>query len=299
MTIFKDIVELLHNNDCVILPGFGAFVLKKKSASIIQNKFIPPSKNVSFNSMLKENDGLLVKYISETRKTSYKKALNLVEKEVEAFNKKLTRDLLVEIESIGIFELKDENSLNFNPDLSINFDSSSFGLQSFLKDPLLKNIKTESKKEISFVSNYLLRNAAIFISVMGLSYLGYFNYTNYIDTEKLNNIAVAQNQILKKVQAATFDLGELPAISLNVSAPVINQSSIYFSVIAGSFRSKNNAQKQLNSLISLGYKASYTTINPKGLYRVAYARLKTRNEAASLISIIKGNGQDAWLLIEN
>ena len=299
MTIFKDIVELLHNNDCVILPGFGAFVLKKKSASIIQNKFIPPSKNVSFNSMLKENDGLLVKYISETRKTSYKKALNLVEKEVEAFNKKLTRDLLVEIESIGVFELKDENSLNFNPDLSINFDSSSFGLQSFLKDPLLKNIKTESKKEISFVSNYLLRNAAVFISVMGLSYLGYFNYTNYIDTEKLNNIAVAQNQILKKVQAATFDLGELPAISLNVSAPVINQSSIYFSVIAGSFRSKNNAQKQLNSLISLGYKASYTTINPKGLFRVAYARLKTRKEASSLISKIKGSGQDAWLLIEN
>ena len=299
MTIFKDIVELLHNNDCVILPGFGAFVLKKKSASIIQNKFIPPSKNVSFNSMLKENDGLLVKYISGTRKTSYKKALNLVEKEVEAFNKKLTRDLLVEIESIGIFELKDENSLNFNPDLSINFDSSSFGLQSFLKDPLLKNIKTESKKEFSFVSNYLLRNAAIFISVMGLSYLGYFNYTNYIDTEKLNNIAVAQNQILKKVQAATFDLGELPAISLNVSAPVINQSSIYFSVIAGSFRSKNNAQKQLNSLISLGYKASYTTINPKGLFRVAYARLKTRKEASSLISKIKGSGQDAWLLIEN
>jgi len=299
MTIFKDIVELLHNNDCVILPGFGAFVLKKKSASIIQNKFIPPSKNVSFNSMLKENDGLLVKYISGTRKTSYKKALNLVEKEVEAFNKKLTRDLLVEIESIGIFELKDENSLNFNPDLSINFDSSSFGLQSFLKDPLLKNIKTESKKEISFVSNYLLRNAAIFISVMGLSYLGYFNYTNYIDTEKLNNIAVAQNQILKKVQAATFDLGELPAISLNVSAPVINQSSIYFSVIAGSFRSKNNAQKHLNSLISLGYKASYTTINPKGLFRVAYARLKTRKEASSLISKIKGSGQDAWLLIEN
>jgi len=299
MTIFKDIVELLHNNDCVILPGFGAFVLKKKSASIIQNKFIPPSKNVSFNSMLKENDGLLVKYISETRKTSYKKALNLVEKEVEAFNKKLTRDLLVEIESIGIFELKDENSLNFNPDLSINFDSSSFGLQSFLKDPLLKNIKTESKKEISFVSNYLLRNAAIFISVMGLSYLGYFNYTNYIDTEKLNNIAVAQNQILKKVQAATFDLGELPAISLNVSAPVIKQSSIYFSVIAGSFRSKNNAQKHLNSLISLGYKASYTTINPKGLFRVAYARLKTRKEASSLISKIKGSGQDAWLLIEN
>jgi nucleoid DNA-binding protein len=57
MTIFKDIVELLHNNDCVILPSFGAFVLKKRSAKVVGNEFIPPAKNVSFNSMLKENDG--------------------------------------------------------------------------------------------------------------------------------------------------------------------------------------------------------------------------------------------------
>jgi nucleoid DNA-binding protein len=66
MTIFKDIVDLLHNNDCVILPGFGAFVLKKKSATVVGNEFIPPSKKVSFNSMLKENDGLLVKQISRS-----------------------------------------------------------------------------------------------------------------------------------------------------------------------------------------------------------------------------------------
>ncbi|MDG2500420.1 MAG: SPOR domain-containing protein, partial [Flavobacteriaceae bacterium] len=74
MTIFKDIVELLHNNDCVILPSFGAFVLKKRSAKVEGNEFIPPAKNVSFNAMLKENDGLLVKHISRVRKISYAKA---------------------------------------------------------------------------------------------------------------------------------------------------------------------------------------------------------------------------------
>ena len=94
-------------------------------------------------------------------------------------------------------------------------------------------------------------------------------------------------------------LGELPLINLTVSAPVVDQNSTYFSVISGSFRSKENAQKQLNSLINLGYKASYTSINPKGLFRVAYARLKTRKEAAELISKIKTSGADAWLLIEN
>ena len=296
MTIFKDVVDLLHNNDCVILPGFGAFVLKSKSASINGHEFIPPRKDISFNAMLKENDGLLVKHISKTRKTSYKKALSIVEEEIKSFNNRLSKDLIVQIDSIGIIELKDENNLNFNPDLSRNFDISSFGLKSFSKEPILKK---ESRKESQFISNSLLKNAAIFISVIGLSYFGYFNYSNYIDNEKLNNIAIAQSQILENVQAATFDLGDLPAINLSVSAPSIDQNSVYFSVISGSFRSKNNAQKQLNNLIALGYKASYTSINPKGLFRVAYARLKTRKEASSLISKIKLNGQDAWLLIEN
>ena len=299
MTLFKDIIELLHNNDCVIVPGFGAFVLKTKAASIKGNEFVPPSKNVSFNSMLKENDGLLVKYISEIKKISYKKALIELEDEVNALNKKLSKDLLLEIPSLGIFELKNENTLYFNPDLSVNYDNSSFGLKSFLKEPILQVIKKESRKEATLVSNYILRNAAIFISIIGLSYFGYFNYNSYIDTEKLKNIAIAQDKILKNVQTATFNLGELPAINLNVTAPIIKDNSIYYSVISGSFRSKNNAQKQLNNLISQGYKASFTSINPKGLFRVAYARLNTRNEAASLILTIKGDGNDAWLLIED
>jgi hypothetical protein len=246
--------------------------------------------------MLKENDGLLVKYISEIRKISYKKALIILEDEVNSLNKKLSKDLLVEIPSFGIFELKNESTLYFNPDLSVNYDSSSFGLKSFLKEPILKIIKKESSKESPSVTNYLLRNAAIFISVIGLSYFGYFNY---IDTEKLKNIAIAQDQILQNVQAATFNLGELPAINLNVTAPILEDNSIYFSVISGSFRSKLNAQKQLNTLISKGYQASFTSVNPKGLYRVAYARLKSRKEAASLIFTIKQDGKDAWLLIEN
>ena len=246
MTLFKDIIELLHKNDCVIVPDFGAFVLKSKAASIKGNEFVPPAKHVSFNSMLKENDGLLVKYISEIRKISYKKALIVLEEEVISLNKKLSKDLLVEIPSLGIFELKNESTLYFNPDLSVNYDSSSFGLKSFLKEPMLQGLKTESSNEFQLVSSYLLRNAAIFISVIGLSYFGYFNYNNYIDNEKLKNIAIAQDQILKNVQAATFNLGELPAINLNVTAPLVKENSIYFSVISGSFRSKSNAKKQLN-----------------------------------------------------
>ena len=72
MGIFKDVAKLLHSNDCVIVPNFGAFVLKSKSAYIKNNEFFPPSKYVSFNAMLKDNDGLLAKHISAEKNISYK-----------------------------------------------------------------------------------------------------------------------------------------------------------------------------------------------------------------------------------
>ena len=299
MSIFKDISHLLYYNDCVILPNFGAFVLKSKSAYIEDNEFFPPSKYVSFNSMLKDNDGLLAKFISEERKISYKKSLKLISDEVKLLNEKLSEDLIFDTEYLGIFELKEKNTLIFNPDFSINFDSSVFGLNSFVRKPIINISSKKTADKAQFDTNNLLRYAAIFISILGLSYFGYFNYNNYLNNEKLKNIAIAQEKILENVQTATFNLGDLPPINVNVKAPIVKDNSTYYSVIAGAFRSRRNAEKHLNTLIIDGYQASYTTVNPKGLFRVAYARLKTRKEAAELILKIKTSGQDAWLLIEN
>ena len=299
MSIFKDISHLLHSNDCVILPNFGAFVLKSKSAYIEENEFFPPSKYVSFNSMLKDNDGLLAKFISEERKISYKKSLKLISDEVKVLNEKLSEDLIFDTEYLGIFELKEKNTLIFNPDFSINFDSSVFGLNSFVRKPIINISSKKTADKAQFDTNNLLRYAAIFISILGLSYFGYFNYNNYLNNEKLKNIAIAQEKILENVQTATFNLGDLPPVNVNVKAPIVKDNSTYYSVIAGAFRSRRNAEKHLNTLIINGYQASYTSVNPKGLFRVAYARLKTRKEAAELILKIKTSGQDAWLLIEN
>ena len=299
MGIFKNISQLLHSNDCVILPDFGAFVLKNKSAFIEKNEFFPPSKYVSFNSMLKDNDGLLAKFISEERKISYKKSLKLISDEVKVLNEKLSEDLIFDTRYLGIFELKEKNTLIFNPDFSINFDNSVFGLNSFIREPLINIGSKKTADKAQFDTNNLLRYAAVFISVLGLSYFGYFNYNNYLNNQKLKNIAIAQEKILENVQTATFNLGDLPPVNINVTAPSIKENSTFYSVIAGAFRSKRNAEKHLNTLITNGYQASYTSVNPKGLFRVAYARLKTRKEAAELILKIKTSGQDAWLLIEN
>ena len=299
MTIFKEIYDLLYNNDCVIVPEFGAFVLKSHSAYIKDDTFYPPRKIISFNAMLDENDGLLVKHLSASRNISYKKALKTINDETQSLKNELSAGKKIKIDPLGYIELSSEGNLVFYPEESINFESNSFGLTSFSKQPILKSVKEDASFKTASTITPVLRYAAIFIALIGFSYFGYFNYSNYLDNERIKNIAIAQDQILKNVQAATFNIGELPTINLNVTAPVENTNKIYFSVIAGSFRSKVNAEKHLNHLISKGFKASYTAINPRGLFRVAYARLDSRKKAYSLIAEIKENGEDAWLLIED
>ena len=299
MTIFKEIYDLLYNNDCVIIPEFGAFVLKSHSAYIKDDTFYPPRKVISFNVMLDENDGLLVKHLSNSRNISYKKALKTINDETQSLKNELSADKKIKIDPLGYIELSSEGNLVFYPEESINFESNSFGLKSFSKQPILKSVKQDASFKTASNTAPVLRYAAMFIALIGFSYFGYFNYLNYLDNERIKNIAIAQDQILQNVQAATFNIGELPTISLKVTAPIENTNKIYFSVIAGSFRSKINAEKHLNHLISKGFKASYTAINPRGLFRVAYARLDSRKKAYSLIAEIKENGEDAWLLIED
>ena len=50
---------------------------------------------------------------------------------------------------------------------------------------------------------------------------------------------------------------------------VITPDQMYYSVIAGSFRSIDNAEKKLSQLIDEGYPAALAQANPDGLYRVA------------------------------
>jgi hypothetical protein len=299
MTIFIETQELLYQNDCVIIPGFGAFILKSHSAYIEDNIFYPPKKTVSFNSMLNENDGLLVKHLSRKKDISYKDSLRLIKNEVDAFQSKLSNTDLIEVEKLGVFKVSDENNIVFSPNLLSNFSSNSFGLESFSKNPILSVVPKSSETSVASSLNSVFRYAAIIIFTLGVGYFSYESYNDFINNERLKNIAIAQDKILENVQSATFNIGELPKINLNVSSPVLNEDKTYYSVIAGAFRSKVNAQKHLNDLINKGYQASYTSLNPKGLFRVAYGRLETREQALSLISEIRVKGEEAWLLVEN
>jgi len=61
MQLATYIKDLLYRYECVIIPGFGAFLTQYQSATInsANNSIFPPGKQVSFNRQLQTNDGLL------------------------------------------------------------------------------------------------------------------------------------------------------------------------------------------------------------------------------------------------
>ena len=88
MHLSNHISKLLFDHDCVTVPGFGSFLGNYKSAQydFKEQKFYPPSKQISFNSQIKDNDGLLVKEISKTLGISYEESVKKVHHSVLSWN---------------------------------------------------------------------------------------------------------------------------------------------------------------------------------------------------------------------
>ena len=65
--------ELLFKHDCVIIPGFGAFIGNYFPSHIDRNEglFYPPVRRITFNRHLTGNDGLLIGHVSSHLKISY------------------------------------------------------------------------------------------------------------------------------------------------------------------------------------------------------------------------------------
>ena len=138
---------------------------------------------------------------------------------------------------------------------------------------------------------------------------GYYFGDQYLQSERAKNQELAQKRIQSNVAKATFDLGALSKIELNLateegvaydSESVSELDQPYFSIIAGTFRDMNNAERKLEDLKSQGYSAAYAVINPEGLHRVAYGRYTSKKEAINLLYYIKYTlEEEAWYLEEN
>lgn len=132
------ISDLLYSYDCVIVPDLGGFVANYAPAQIqaVQHKFNPPSKKVSFNKNLKNNDGLLTNHIAERRSISYEDASALIRSFVNRSIAGLKQGDKIHIEKVGTLYLDPEKNIQFKAEESNDYLLDSFGLASFRALPI-------------------------------------------------------------------------------------------------------------------------------------------------------------------
>ncbi|WP_269224363.1 SPOR domain-containing protein [Flavobacterium sp. IMCC34518] len=325
MKIELYIAQLLYRYQCVTVPGFGAFLTEIQSAQLIENSnsFFPPKKMISFNSYLKNNDGLLANHIAQAEKTSYDYAVSAIEYEVLNWKKALQENNSISIKNIGVISLTSENNLHFTPNEQTNYLSESFGLTSFvspkvkrelevIKNTTISEITTaiveEEKSLFNFIpdtetkkSNPYIKYAAIL--VLGLSVAGtiaYPMYQNRIASETILVETAVQKQVQNKIQEATFFIKTpIPAVTLSLKSNK-EVTKLPYHIMAGAFRSEANAQKRYNQLIAKGFKARVLGINKNGLYPVLYGSYSTFAEAEKeKNTITTSDNPEAWILIQS
>jgi cell division septation protein DedD len=80
---------------------------------------------------------------------------------------------------------------------------------------------------------------------------------------------------------------------------VVVLDQVFYSVIAGSFRSHDNAEKKVVALEAEGYPAALAQVNPEGIHRVAYGRYTSKKEAINMLYFLKYTlEEEAWYLEE-
>lgn len=298
------ISDLLYRYECVILPGFGAFLTQNKSAhvDVVTHTFYPPGKTVSFNRHLQTNDGLLANHIAKSENITYESALFKLREEIKSLKSNLETAELVMIPNIG--SLRVENSyVEFLPENTSNFLTEAFGLSSFVSSKMASSTETKVADEpvVSYsppTSNIsYLKYASIGLLALGLTSLGgLYTYNTQVNqhniVEKQNANALIENQI----QQASFLMNTpLPSLTVELKNPAVGN----FHIIAGAFRMEENALTKIEQLKEKGYPARTIGVNRHGLYQVVYNSFDTREEANIELSLVKrSENVDAWLLVQ-
>ena len=312
MSLTTYITPLLYRHQCVVVPGFGAFLTHNISAvfSPKTHTFYPPSKAISFNEQIKIGDGLLATYVASCQGVSYDEAMKFVAQSVSEWETALAQGSSLDLAELGHISVSKNGKIQFESYKTTNYLSAAFGLSAVQSDPLAakaadlpvmaQSIEAPEKPVVSM--RPWMQYAAVGMIAIATS-LGVYQNNTY-----RQNLAWAQKEagiaLEREIHEATFfyqNPTTLPALSLTaeVSKDAESPARVYH-VVAGAFKMEENAAKKLDQLRAQGYEdAAIIGQNRFGLHQVVFGAYPQENSARALLDQVKKLGaKDAWLLVQ-
>ena len=315
ISIIEAISDLLFVRDTVVVPGLGAFVKKPTSAKVnpVANYFSTPACDVEFDANLREDNDLIVNYLSEESNIPIEEAKKQLMRFVSECFSSLKQGKKVELNRIGTLSYDWDNNLVFIQDKSVNYNADAFGLSDFTPDPVIQSkSKEEIKAEIEQQQKekntpvtvdeeavhqdegqnrvkkkgWWVAAAAIIVLLMGLFY---FNMDRFdLGANSKDNTTQTQQPDTEKEEPLAQN--DLP---LDTVEPVVTDT---FSIIAGCYDQEEFAQRIVVSLQTKGFEQAYKLKRGERWY-VAYGWYPTEDEAVAVLREIRESGKGkGWIL---
>lgn len=336
MDISVYVSELLWEHDCVIIPGFGGLICSYKPATIqpVTNLVSPPSKAISFNKNLQNNDGLLVNYISSKKYITFSETLNIIQDWVDSTNALLKNNEEVMLKKTGKLFLDVEGNLQFEPDFSVNYLKTSYGLKSFVAEPVLREgrivtagakipgdatgsrFRTVWKMAATIVLIACIAAVARMMSLgveikpLQLDEAGVMNFVNrifYVDARPLNTLPVEME--VAPVPVLDESLAPVPIVHKEKKAtetPVVKKEAVLpsfttnvshgYYIIIGAFRQAENIEQAKTTLLKDYSESEILMLTHRGLTKVGYYAGNNLTRAEEILNLAKQKDPACWLM---
>ena len=285
---------LLTKQDCVILPGWGAFISHHSRAFSFEDscQFKRPNKHITFNQALDHNDGMLAHSIIRREGVTYEAANKQIADFVASLKKQIEVDGTVALGRIGCFKSNDE-SMVFEPYSNANACDYNFGLsdlniktlsqlmQTEVASANGQNDDTESTIIIPAWGKRFIQIAASIAVLLCMTFmlstpLSYDSKADYAALNSPLKVHSATDNSLQHGNEANLTIA-LPS----TEAPVAEKSVIATEVLPKAITTEKSEPKASEP-------AAKTTVeiphNPDGIYYLIVSSFETRTQAEKFIA---------------
>ena len=248
LSITEHIEYLITCHDCVVVPGWGAFIANYDASSYDAQAglMLCPRRTIGFNASVNHNDGLLAQSLMRREGMGYNAAMKFIADSVTSFRQQLSMDSEVSMGRLGYFRRSDGRFIEFVPFYHANGSDQFFGLGNLD----IKDVATLERDEVvaeqaaaivpterNLFLRKAIRTAASIAVLIGLGVL--LSTPIIVDREQQSMASMApaitapQSQQLGITVEQGVSSQGITAINANPTiASVGNESGQYYMVIA-------------------------------------------------------------------
>jgi len=140
------IKELIASNNRVIIPNFGAFLLRATSKNKNKKDLASKIDDIYFSPFLKFNDELLVNHIMKKENLDQKKALEKINEYIKTIEANVNKEGVYKIEGLGEFYQDAQGKIQFKIDPSSAGDKEEKPTEKKPGETKSKASKSEAEK---------------------------------------------------------------------------------------------------------------------------------------------------------